>query len=92
VTNTFQVQVMRRGLINLPKELCEQNQINEGDTLTLIDLGNGVFVLSSHRSRVDEIADKLTKEWRRSGDTLEFMLETLRGFTASLALKNLRVF
>ena len=75
---TFQVQVVRRGVITLPKELREQNEIQEGDTLTLIDLGDGIVVMSSHRSRVDEIADKLAKEWRDSGETLESMLSTLR--------------
>lgn len=78
MNNTFQVQVVRRGVITLPKELREQNQINEGDTLTLIDLGDGVFVLSPRRSRVDEIADRLAKEWQESGESLETMLETLR--------------
>jgi AbrB family looped-hinge helix DNA binding protein len=76
--NTFQVQVVRRGVITLPKELREQNEIQEGDTLTLIDLGDGIVVMSSHRSRVDKIADKLAKEWRDSGETLESMLSTLR--------------
>jgi AbrB family looped-hinge helix DNA binding protein len=78
VNNTFQVQVMRRGHITLPKELREQNQIVEGDTLTLVDLGGGIFILSTHRSRVDEIADKLAREWQESGETLDAILETLR--------------
>ena len=64
MNNTFKVQVVRRGLITLPKELREQNRIDEGDTLTLIDLGEGVFVMSSRRSRVDEIANNLASEWR----------------------------
>jgi len=78
MNNIFKVQVVRRGLITLPKELRDQSHINEGDTLTLIDLGDGVVVMSSRRSRVDEIADKLAKEWRDSGETLESMLTTLR--------------
>jgi AbrB family looped-hinge helix DNA binding protein len=78
MNNTFQVQVVRRGVITLPKELREQSQISEGDMLTLIDLGNGVVVMSPRRSRVDEIADKLAKEWRDSSETLESMLATLR--------------
>lgn len=76
--NTYKVQVVRRGLITLPKELRDQSHINEGDTLTLIDLGDGVVVMSPRRSRVDEIAAKLAKEWRDSGETLESMLTTLR--------------
>jgi AbrB family looped-hinge helix DNA binding protein len=87
VNNTFQVQVVRRGIITLPKELREQNQINEGDTLTLIDLGDGVFMLSPRRSRVDEITDKLAKEWQESGETLESMLETLREVRAGYDAK-----
>jgi AbrB family looped-hinge helix DNA binding protein len=85
--NTFQVQVVRRGVITLPKELREQNEIQEGDTLTLIDLGDGIVVMSSHRSRVDEIADKLAKEWRDSGATLESMLSTLREVRAEYHAK-----
>ena len=76
--NTFQVQVVRRGIITIPKEWREQNNIEEGDMLTLIDLGEGVVVMSPQRSRVDEIANKLAKEWQDSGESLETMLSTLR--------------
>jgi AbrB family looped-hinge helix DNA binding protein len=76
--NTFEVKVARRGLITLPKELRDQSHINEGDTLTLIDLGDGVIVMSPRSSRVDGIANKLAKEWQDSGETLESMLTTLR--------------
>lgn len=78
MNNTFSVQVVQRGLITLPRELREQNRIREGDTLTLIDLGDGVFVVSQKRSQVDQIANKLAKEWQDSGETLESMLQTLR--------------
>ena len=77
-TNTYRVQVVRRGIITLPKELREQNNIEEGDTLTLIDLGDGVVVMSPRRSRIDEIADKMAKELHESGESLESMLKTLR--------------
>jgi AbrB family looped-hinge helix DNA binding protein len=82
MNNTFQVQVVRRGIITLPKELREHNNIEEGDTLTLIDLGDGVVVMSPKRSRVDEIANKLAREWQDSGETLESMLTTLREIRA----------
>ena len=85
--NTFQVQVVRRGIITLPKELREQNNIEEGDMLTLIDLGDGVVVMSPQRSRVDEIANKLAKEWQDSGESLETMLSTLREVRAEYDTK-----
>ena len=87
MNNTFQVQVVRRGIITLPKELREHNNIEEGDTLTLIDLGDGVVVMSPQRSRVDEIANKLTKEWQDSGESLESMLSTLREVRAEYDTK-----
>lgn len=78
MNNTYQVQVVQRGIITLPKELRAHNDIKEGDMLTLIDLGDGTVVMSQRRSRVDEIADKLAKEWEDSGESLESMLSTLR--------------
>lgn len=84
---TFQVQVVRRGIITLPKELRDNNNIEEGDMLTLIDLGDGVVVMSPQRSRVDEIANKLAKEWQDSGETLESMLTTLREVRAEYDTK-----
>ena len=77
MNTTFQVQVVRRGVITLPKQVREANSIHEGDMLTMIDLGEGVFILSPRRSRVDKIADSLARQWRNSGETLETMLNTL---------------
>ena len=87
MNHTFQVQVVRRGIITLPKELRDNNNIEEGDMLTLIDLGDGVVVMSPQRSRVDEIANKLAKEWQDSGETLESMLTTLREVRAEYDTK-----
>jgi AbrB family looped-hinge helix DNA binding protein len=87
MNNTFQVQVVRRGIITLPKELRDHNNIEEGDMMTLIDLGDGVVIMSPRRSRVDEIANKLAREWQDSGETLESMLTTLREVRAEYATK-----
>ena len=87
MNNTFQVQVVRRGIITLPKELRDHNSIAEGDLLTLIDLGDGVVVISPQRSRVDDIADKLAREWQDSGESLESMLSTLREVRAEYDTK-----
>ena len=87
MNNTFQVQVVGRGIITLPKELRDHNNIEEGDMLTLIDLGDGVVVMSPQRSRVDEIASKLAKEWQDSGESLETMLSTLREVRAEYDTK-----
>jgi AbrB family looped-hinge helix DNA binding protein len=78
MSNIFQVQVVRRGAITIPKELRDHNEIKVGDTLTLIELGDGAVIMSTHRSRVDAIADKLASDWHGSGQTLESMLATLQ--------------
>lgn len=87
MNNTFEVQVVRRGVITLPKELRSQNKIEEGDMLTLLDLGDGFVVISPRRSKIDEIANKLAREWQESGETLESMLTTLREVRAEYDTK-----
>ena len=76
--STYQLQVGRRGVITFPKELRDQNNITDGDILTLFELSEGVFVISRRRSQVDEVAHKLAQEWQDSGESLESMLTTLR--------------
>ena len=75
---SYQVQVGRRGVITFPKELRDQNNITDGEILTLIELSKDVFVISRRRSQVDEVANKLAREWQDSGESLESMLTTLR--------------
>lgn len=75
--NTFQVQFVRRGTVTLPKELRRHNNIEEGDMLTLIDLGDGLILMKPQLSRVNEIANKLARELQDSGQSLESMLSTL---------------
>ena len=85
---TYQIQVGRRGVITFPKELRDQNNIADGEILNLIELSDGVFVISRRRSQIDEIADKLAQEWQDSGESLESMLTTLREVRAEYNEKN----
>lgn len=79
----YQVQVGKNGMITLPKDIRENSHIETEDILTITDVGDGVFVIHPHRSKVDALADKLTEEWRASGETLESMLDTLRNVRAA---------
>jgi len=63
--------------VTLPKALREMYNIQEGDQLTLLDLG-GVFVLSPRRSEVDRLADQLRASLVEQGESLESMLQALR--------------
>ena len=78
MNTTYRVQVGRRGVITFPKALRDQNNIVEGEILNLIELSEDVFVISRGRAQIDEVADRLAREWRASDQTLESMLATLR--------------
>jgi AbrB family looped-hinge helix DNA binding protein len=77
MSDVLTIKVAKRGTITLPKSLRDQYHIQEGDGLTLLDLG-GVFVLSRETSQVDELADRIGDTLRERGETLESMLATLR--------------
>jgi len=72
------LQIRSKGTITLPSELRNKYGLQEGEVLNIIDLGNGSFLLSPRRSRVDELADKIRVELESRGESLESMLTTLR--------------
>jgi bifunctional DNA-binding transcriptional regulator/antitoxin component of YhaV-PrlF toxin-antitoxin module len=75
--DTITIQVAQRGLVTLPKALRETYRIQEGDQMTLLDLG-GVFVLSPRRSEIDRIADQIGTTLAEKGESLESMLQAVR--------------
>ena len=72
------LQIRSKGTITLPSELRTKYGLEEGEVLNIIDLGNGSFLLSPRRSRVDELADKIRVELELRGELLESMLTALR--------------
>lgn len=72
------LQIRSKGSITLPAYLRNKYNLNEGEVLNIIDLGNGSFLLSPRRSRVDELADKIRVELESRDESLESMLTTLR--------------
>lgn len=84
VTN---IQVRSKGTFTLPSELRRKYGVNEGDLFTIVDLGNGNFLLKPYRSRVDELADKIRGMLEGRGDTLESLLTTLREVREEYAVK-----
>jgi len=71
------LQVAQRGVVTLPKALRDTYRIREGDQLTLLDLG-GVFVLSTRKSEIDNLADQIKEVLVDEGESLESMLIALR--------------
>ena len=81
------IQIRSKGTIIIPAAIRNKYKLEEGKVLTLIDLGNGSFFLSSHRSRVDELADKIRVEMEARGESLESMLRTLHDVRKEYATK-----
>lgn len=74
---TMTIQVRRKGLITLPVELRRQYGLGEGDVFTLVDLGDGSFLLTPRVSQVARMGDRVARLMKEESVTLEEMLETL---------------
>lgn len=53
VGSTTTIQIRDKGVITIPVELRRQYGLRPGDVLTLIDLGEGRFLLTSQVSQHD---------------------------------------
>jgi hypothetical protein len=57
--------------------LVAVERIEPGDEFTLLDVG-GVFILSPRRTEVDALAERITRAFNETGESLESMLLQLR--------------
>jgi bifunctional DNA-binding transcriptional regulator/antitoxin component of YhaV-PrlF toxin-antitoxin module len=74
---TMTIQIRRRGVLTLPAELRRRYDIDEGDAFTLVDLGEGSFLLISQVSRVAHLGDQVARLMEEQGVTVEQILEAL---------------
>lgn len=72
----FTVQIRSRGQLTIPRKLRAALSIEEGDTLTLFQIGDAV-VLASQPPRTYELADKIADLLESEGVTLADLLEDL---------------
>jgi bifunctional DNA-binding transcriptional regulator/antitoxin component of YhaV-PrlF toxin-antitoxin module len=60
------IQIRGKGSLTLPMAYRRKYGLNEGDVFTLIDLGDGSFMLTPHVSTLarlgDRIADRLAEQ------------------------------
>jgi len=74
---TLTVQIRRKGVITLPMELRRQYSLDEGDVLTMLDLGGGSLLLVPRVSQVARLGDEVARLMDEAGVELEAVLETL---------------
>ena len=75
VANT--IQIRNKGNLTLPIELRRKYGLSEGDVLTLLDLGDGAFILYAGASMVYRSGDRVAERMAEAGVTLDDILETL---------------
>lgn len=68
------VQVRKRGTITLPVTLREKYRLEEGDPITLVDLGEGLF-LSPKRSLLPKLAQEIERLREKHGVSTEELIE-----------------
>ena len=55
------IQIRGKGNITLPVSLRNKYDLGEGDVLTLIDMGDGTFMLTPQLSNVNLLGEKITR-------------------------------
>lgn len=70
------IQIRSKGTITLPAELRRKYNLEEGETLTLVDMG-GVFMIAPQDSKVMRSADRVAKKVREANVSLDELFDTL---------------
>jgi bifunctional DNA-binding transcriptional regulator/antitoxin component of YhaV-PrlF toxin-antitoxin module len=74
---TMIVQIRKKGSLTLPVDLRNKYKLGEGDVFTLIDLGDGSFLLTPQVSQVNRLGDRVTRILKEEGVSLEDLLNAL---------------
>ena len=71
------IQMRAKGSITLPAELRQRYALEDGDVFTLVDLGDGSFLLVPRISIVPKLVGEIEALREEAGLSLEDLLEGL---------------
>ena len=71
------IQIRSKGSLTLPIEFRRKYGLGEGDVITLIDMGDGSFLLAPVVTQVDRLGDRVAKTMADKGVTLDEILTAL---------------
>lgn len=71
------VQIRGKGTITLPASVRKKYKLEEGESLTLIDVGDGTFFLVPLESKVMKSADRVARKVKEANVTLDELLNVL---------------
>lgn len=68
------IQIRKKGLVTLPKEFRRRYRLEEGDPLTVIDLGEGLF-LSPKRAVIPKLVAEIEAIRQKYNVSLEELIQ-----------------
>jgi AbrB family looped-hinge helix DNA binding protein len=71
------IQIRGKGAVTIPVELRRKYGLDEGDIITLIDLGDGSFLLTPKVTKVDRMGDRVAQAMAKEGVSLDEILTAL---------------
>jgi bifunctional DNA-binding transcriptional regulator/antitoxin component of YhaV-PrlF toxin-antitoxin module len=71
------IQIRGKGTVTIPVELRRKYGLDDGDVITLIDLGDGSFLLTPIVSKVDRLGDRVAQAMVDEGISLEEIMTAL---------------
>jgi bifunctional DNA-binding transcriptional regulator/antitoxin component of YhaV-PrlF toxin-antitoxin module len=71
------IQIRGKGAVTLPIELRRKYGLDEGDIITLVDLGDGSFLLTPKVIQVDRLGDRVAQAMAKEGISLDDILSAL---------------
>ena len=75
--NSSKIQIRNKGTVTIPIELRRKYGINKGDVVTLIDLGDGSFLLTPVLTQVDRFGDSVAKAMGEAGVSEDELMAAL---------------
>jgi AbrB family looped-hinge helix DNA binding protein len=71
------LQIRSKGTITLPARIRKKYGLEEGEILTLIDLGDGKLLLKPSESKVSILGDRIARQLKEDNVTLDDLLTAL---------------
>jgi len=71
------IQIRKKGSLTLPVEVRKKYSLEAGDVFTLIDLGDGSFLLTPRVSQVNRLGNRVAEILNEEGISLDDLLASL---------------
>ena len=71
------IQIRKKGTLTLPVDLRSKYGVEEGDIYTVIDMGDGSFLLTPRVSQINHLGDRVAEILNEENVSLDELLHSL---------------